>query len=261
MNCAIVIPVYKENPGANELHSLVQCAKIFAKRDIRLICPVNLHVGIYEQVFKNCNYCVARFDSSYFDSLSAYSKLLLKPEFYMQFFEYDYVLIYQSDAWVFKDELDYWCKQGYSYIGAPWFKDDKILNIAGNGGFSLRKVSDMIKLLSSKKSVKYSPREYSESFLKQFDLTTVLSVAYKYFMHFFYNVSFWESTVLNEDYAIVKYSKRIMSEFSCAPPDVAMKFSFEVHPEILYKMNACKLPFGCHGYLKYNSEFWEKFIL
>lgn len=261
MNCAIVIPVYKENPGANELHSLVQCAKIFAKRDIRLICPVNLHVDIYEQVFKNCNFCVARFDSSYFESLSAYSKLLLKPEFYMRFSEYDYILIYQSDAWVFKDELDYWCEQGYSYIGAPWFKDDKILNIAGNGGFSLRKVSDMIKLLSNNKAIIYNPREYAASYLKSFDLGTIFDVAFNYLAHFFCKVSFWYTTVLNEDYAIVKYSKRVMSEFSCAPPDVAMKFSFEVHPEILYKMNGYKLPFGCHGYLKYNPEFWEKFIL
>ncbi len=261
MNCAIVIPVYKENPGANELHSLVQCAKIFAKRDIRLICPVNLHVGIYEQVFKNCNFCVARFDSSYFESLSAYSKLLLKPEFYMRFSEYDFMLIYQLDAWVFRDELDYWCNQGFSYIGAPWFVGDKLSAIAGNGGFSLRNINDMIKILSNKQAIKYNPREYAASYLKSSDLKTIFNVAYNYLMHFFCEIPFWESTTLNEDYAIVKYSKKFMKEFKCAPPNIAMKFSFEVHPEILYKMNGYKLPFGCHGYLKYNPEFWEKFIL
>ena len=261
MNCAIVIPVYKENPGANELHSLVQCAKIFAKRDIRLICPVNLHVGIYEQVFKNCNFCVARFDSSYFESLSAYSKLLLKPEFYMRFSEYDFMLIYQLDAWVFRDELDYWCNQGFSYIGAPWFVGDKLSAIAGNGGFSLRNINDMIKILSNKQAIKYNRREYAASYLKSFDLKTIFNVVYNYLMHFFCEIPFWESTTLNEDYAIVKYSKKFMKEFKCAPPNIAMKFSFEVHPEILYKMNGYKLPFGCHGYLKYNPEFWEKFIL
>lgn len=260
MNCVIVIPVYKEFPDFNEICSLKQCAKIFSNREIKLVCPDNLQVIAYEKIFNNVNFSIERFDDYNFESLGTYSKMLLTPEFYMRFSKYDFMLIYQPDAWVFRDELDYWCEQGYSYIGAPWFVGDKLSKVAGNGGFSLRNIADMINLLSNKKSIKYSPREFSESFLKHFDLRTIFSVACKYFMHFFRNDSFWSATVLNEDYAIAKYSNRITSEFSCAIPDVAMKFSFEVHPEILYKMNGCRLPFGCHAYLKYNPDFWEKFI-
>lgn len=51
-----------------------------------------------------------------------------------------------------------------------------------------------------------------------------------------------------------------MKDFNPAPPEVAMKFSFEVHPEVLYELNDKQLPFGCHAYLKYNPEFWKKFI-
>ena len=260
MNCVIVIPIYKENLSCDEISSLNQCANIFANRDIKLICPRNLNVVAYEKIFNNLNFSLERFDDNNFYSLGTYSKMLLTPEFYMRFSKYDFMLIYQPDAWVFRDELDYWCNQGFSYIGAPWFVGDNLHKIAGNGGFSLRNISDMIELLSNKKAIRYNPREYAASYLKSFDFRTIFDVAFNYFTHFFYKISFWESTALNEDYAIVKYSKKFMKEFKCAPPNIAMKFSFEVHPEILYKMNEYNLPFGCHAYLKYNPDFWKKFL-
>ena len=33
------------------------------------------------------------------------------------------MLIYQLDAFVFQDDLAYWCQQNYDYIGAPWLRD------------------------------------------------------------------------------------------------------------------------------------------
>ena len=60
------------------------------------------------------------------------------------------MLIVQTDAWIFKDELQKWCNMEYDYIGAPWchlcknvhncnyeeVADQK--SIVGNGGLSLR---------------------------------------------------------------------------------------------------------------------------
>ena len=40
----------------------------------------------------------------------------------------------------------------------------------------------------------------------------------------------------------------------------ALRFSFEVNPKSLYKMNNDKLPFGCHGWRKYDPDFWKQFI-
>ena len=72
---------------------------------------------------------------------------------------------------------------------------------------------------------------------------------------------FYQNTPLNEDYAIVKYAKYFDNGFKVAPAKVAAKFSFEVHPELLYELNNKRLPFGCHSYLKYNPEFWKKHII
>ena len=51
------------------------------------------------------------------------------------------MIIYQLDAWIFEDKLDYFMDMGYDYIGAihlVGFKNREGEN--GNGGFSLRKV-------------------------------------------------------------------------------------------------------------------------
>jgi hypothetical protein len=37
-------------------------------------------------------------------------------QFYERFVAYDYMLIYQLDAYVFKDELDDWSAKGYDLL-------------------------------------------------------------------------------------------------------------------------------------------------
>lgn len=45
---------------------------------------------------------------------------MLSAEFYERFLAWDYILLCQTDAFVFRDELADWCARGYDYIGAPW---------------------------------------------------------------------------------------------------------------------------------------------
>lgn len=87
------------------------------------------------------------FHENYFKSIDGYNKLMLSPSFYKAFSNYEYILIYQLDAWVFKDELQHWCNQKYDYIGAPIYQNNKLIGI-GNGGFSLRKVDYCLKVLA-----------------------------------------------------------------------------------------------------------------
>ena len=64
---------------------------------------------------------------------------------------------------------------------------------------------------------------------------------------------------INEDYQIHQLSK-LYSWYKIAPVKEAIKFSFDVNPSVLYKMNDSKLPFGCHSWNRYEKDFWEKFI-
>lgn len=95
--------------------------------------------------------------------------MLLDPKFYARFADYEFMLIYQTDAYVFRHELQTWCDKGFDYVGAPWtensnewFQDligkkggSKIGSTifyptAGNGGFSLRSVAKINSLMSKK---------------------------------------------------------------------------------------------------------------
>lgn len=51
-----------------------------------------------------------------------YNRLMLSEDLYSAFSNYEYILICQSDAYIFRDELKEWCEAGYDYVGAPWLR-------------------------------------------------------------------------------------------------------------------------------------------
>ena len=215
----------------------------------------------------NIKACFQIYDDNYFLSLNKYSKFMLNKEFYKNFIEYDYMLIYQLDAWVFEDQLEYWCNQNYDYIGAPWFEgfhkadeSSKMLDFAGNGGFSLRKIDAILKVLNKKyrKSLKQSLFGNKKQKLVAKIINLPVNFI-KYCLQFTKN--YWQDTKLYEDYAFVTIGPLCCQGFKVAPSKVAMKFSFEVQPKRLYQMNDYKLPFGCHAFEKYDYDFWKQFIL
>ena len=65
----------------------------------------------------------------------------------------------------------------------------------------------------------------------------------------------FESKLIN---AIYKIFFKINFKFPTT--EDAIRFSFEVNPSYLYELNGHRLPFGCHGWLKYDFNFWSKFI-
>ena len=136
------------------------------------------------------------------------------------------------DAFVFKDELKYWCNLGYDYIGAPWFDryhestmDSPIIGV-GNGGFSLRRVTKFY--LGSKIAHLLRPD------LKKLNV--------------------------QEDMYWVNHIAPYFPGFKVAPIDIALKFAFENHPKRCLELNQNKLPFGVHAWHKYDLDFWRPFI-
>ena len=152
MKTVIAIPCYRKGLDREEKASLLQCSKVFgSKYDIVFCIPEDLDCSTYLDIVPHAQ--VKRFDNKFFSSVSTYSWLLLTPDFYLRFYEYEYMLIYQLDAWVFRDELEEWCKKGYDYIGAPFVlkSGDVESVIVGNGGFSLRRISAVLRVLQNPK--------------------------------------------------------------------------------------------------------------
>lgn len=252
----IVIPIFKLKIDLNEIISLKQCFRILKDHSIIFVAPEKLDISGYEKILQQ-KINIERFDDIYFESILGYNKLMLSQDFYKRFLHFEYMLIYQLDCYVFRDELDFWCGQGYDYIGSPWldyfyYKKSKIEKLrflvsqfiqihyskekyknknilshkVGNGGFSLRKV---------------------EVFLRTLQKTdkTILSMFRK---------SNDSKSLFNED---VFWS--FEAKINKPGYKEASKFALDLNADIGIKLNQDKLPFGCHAWnKKYN--FWEKYI-
>lgn len=260
----VVIPVYKPKPAETEIRSLRQALTVLGTHDIRLIGPEGLDLSAYEAVYKPFGRPVEAetFDPSYFSSVAGYNKLMLSRCFYQRFASWDYLLIYQLDAWVFKDELDAWCAKGYDYIGAPWMKLNGRLDEknSGNGGFSLRKIATFIELFDHEgpiwgyKGLVCRYRYRGPLRRRQCIFRGLLGWKNKL-------SDFAEKGEENEDlfFAALKHKKG--KPFRIPPTCEAMYFSFEESPAMLYERTGHTLPFGCHAWEKWEYEtFWKQFI-
>ncbi len=217
-----MIPVYKEKLSDYEIISLEQACRILGKYEICMVAPEGFTASYLERSSR-----VIYFKKRYFTSIDTYNELLLNKEFYETFLEYEYMLIYQLDCFVFTDRLEEFCKLSYDYIGAPWLYG-QLLNFeeqykrveVGNGGFSLRHVENTCKLLQEH----YKTNEI-----------------YKH----------------NED---LFFASSCQEGFKVAPVNIALQFAFETQVEKCYELNQRELPFGCHAWERYNILFWKQYI-
>ena len=221
---AVVIPVYKDELNEFEKISLAQVQKVLSNYQIIFVAPQGKNFSYFTQDCK-----VYLFPPQFFQSTMTYNVLMKLPNFYEAFLDYEYILIYQLDAFVFSDELEYFCGLGYDYIGAPWeafrvlfFGENKYRLHVGNGGFSLRKIDACYNLLMNH---------------KDFDT---------------------EDPTLPEDIFFSLCGELFKKEFHVAPINIACKFSIENLNEHFVNKNGGKLPFGCHAWQYFNTDFVMK---
>ncbi len=243
----VVIPFYKPNLTEFEIRSFNQCVSILKNYDIVIVAPKELPID--ESFLKKVD--VQYFANDFFKNIAAYNKLMLSRNFYNRFKTYEYILIYQLDAWIFEDNLEYWMKQKYDYIGAPWMNiniDNEIgiiKSAVGNGGFSLRKVSSALKVLQSFKMI------YSLKFLlkrsirpKKNTLIAFLKAIY-YFLfsnntfHVFNNYDrnediFW-GYIVNKKFPWYKVPNSSIAKY------------FSIDESINNYVSNNKKPMACHG--------------
>ncbi len=171
----MVIPVYKEVPNQEELRAINNAESKYTKKDIFFVCPESMNADVYTVG----GYGKETFPDRFFTSEKAYSKLLLRPDFYKRFADrgYTHMLVTQTDVWMIGNEKDVYTllmeqeEKGdhWSYYGAPWpegriiysqaFRGLSILRrmfkpkecYVGNGGFSLRDLGNTMELLKKKR--------------------------------------------------------------------------------------------------------------
>lgn len=239
---AIVIPVHKSRPSKNELMSFKKCSQVLKDYPIILVTVKSVDLSAYQKIFSG--FRVEIFDDHCLGSIAAYNKLLLSKPFYERFIAYKYILIYQLDALVFKDELTYWRRKNYDYIGAPWmsfplqiffsvarhvslkeafkvFSQNMLKNPVGNGGLSLRKVQSCIRAIGENQEL----------------------------------LSKWNA---NEDFFWSYYATIDGRPLKKPPKEEAVNFAVETSPVKAFKYLRSDLPFGVHDWETYNKDFWRR---
>lgn len=253
----VIIPVYKTEIEPDEWLSVHQCFKILSHHHILFVAPEGLDLSHYQNQLGDIQ--VEYFPAHYFANIEGYNALMLSTTFYERFLDVEYLLIYQTDAYVFKDELSYWCSQGYDYIGAPWLPVGKYLKFpkywfaryrawyrcksakhktdtrrldfrVGNGGFSLRRVQCFHRITQSEGTM-----------IEQYK-------------------SLNQSTLFNED---VFWGIEMKKKYGLKIPGfrTAMRFAVEHEPDYCYRCNKQQLPFGCHAWrMERNYSFWDSLL-
>lgn len=265
-NVVVLIPTHQANPSKYEIISFAQCVKVLGHYDVRIICPRSLDTQKYLSL---CNtISIDRYDDRWFSSIQMYNQLKKSLNFYLKYRNYDYMLTYELDSFVFRDELSYWCDQGYSYIGAPWFegycnptKAAKLIAV-GNSGFSLRRIGDCIHALLRFAYVESPKLVYRRLFEK--DRSAGFMGTCKNYLKAYVlsNSTFFlfNRNSLSEDRFWCDCVAKKHRWFTIPSCEEALRFSAEVNPGALYKLNANQLPFGCHAWARHDLEFWKPHI-
>ncbi|WP_316822079.1 DUF5672 family protein [Pedobacter gandavensis] len=252
--CVVVIPLYRKLQPI-ELSFVENGLRKTEGFEKVLIAPEQL---IIDESYGNLTKLrIERFPNHFFQNIEGYNRLMISPDFYKRFADFEYLLIHQSDVYLFKNELDYWCNQSYDYIGAPWYKTSVLkkrslrcwlyrnfwqpllarkrkngwlANKVGNGGLSLRNVSAAIKTLELCKAELYKA---------------------------YWNPS---SHNYNEDVFWSIEAPKINRKFRIPHWEEALKFALEYEPENAVRQMRGELPFGCHAPLIIDANFWKKHI-
>lgn len=254
----VVVPIYKGVMSSNEKISFERIMKVFSSRSINLVAPFHLKEFCHTLCEKYKNLTVSYFKDVFFQNIRGYNRLLMNIDFYVNYLNYEFILICQLDVYVLKDDIDYWMNKKIDNIGAPIFSEysktqsnDEYKELGNNGGFCLRNVHKCIKVLS-KKGCRY------------YQLKTLMKVEKKWNWRLFrlirdglvynYKIGFLKP-IINED---IFWSMIIPLEFdfftSCLPSE-AKYFAYDANPKLLFEKSKGVYPMAIHAWWRYDEDF------
>lgn len=227
----ICIPISKQELSAFEKVSLKQLNRVLGKYPRVFIAPESL---VFDYLEYGVGISVERFPDYLFYNVNSYSSLMLNINFYQRFSKYKYMLIYPTNAFVFSDRLEQFCRMDYDYIGAPISRFDSAWHAidarVGDGGLSLRKISAAIHILKQWNNI-VMDNPFIDLFKQREEL-------------------FWGYC-----------GGRKELSFNVPSAKVAAEFAVQANIGHLYrKIQNGWRPFGCCGWDDFHYDFWRKII-
>jgi len=279
--CCIVVPVHSEKWTETEGKAVDRCLDKLSQYDFVFVHKRSLDISRILEMntlnrLKAKSITFIPVDDCWLYSVATYNTLMLSQWFYELFTSWDYMLLFQLDAWILGGDLESWLLRGHSYIGAPWAnplssQTFSISHGVGNGGLSLRRVQDMLKILGSlryKLVPVFSPSELASEgllfqqyldyhillrplvFSKRFGRVLLRSTGHHNTLNYFARVG------VNEDFVLSLYAIKVFKWLDLPLVADAAKFSVETNPEYFLGLCGKVTPFGCHGWEKHGRQFY-----
>jgi hypothetical protein len=266
----IVIPIFKNfcDLTIGEKKSLHRSLEVFVNEDIVLLVSDSVSISGYKSGLTN-KIIFKSISKTHFNNTDSYSKLLISSYFYSLFDHYKWMLICQLDAYVFNNDLhSYVDRNDFFFIGAPVvnanIKDWDNQTWVGNGGFSLRRVDEFVKVSQKLEYLKMKLNIYPSYLLMG---NTFVSAIFRLTLEKIYKVKFnkyllryFSGYKVNEDIFWCLWVPSFFIKFKISDINTASRFSFEVSPTEMYN-SILKMPMGCHAWEKYDPDYWAKYIL
>ena len=253
----IAIPIYKAVLSASEQFSIAMCRRVLSTHPIKFIAPN--HFADDRPSYLQSDDELICFGTENFVNLRAYNSLLLSEEFWSRFSAFRYMLMYQPDSLVFRDELMKWVDTGLSYVGAPWLKwidGEAVAADIGNGGFSLRDIQAHLRVLRSSRVFLTKTVTYKGA--RHFHILAFLYLAWsgsRLGLPIRWGRLLAKLARIHEDVFWGMYAQCFEKRFLPAEPGVALRFAFDRFPEQCFRLAGHKLPFGCHAW-QAGGHFW-----
>ncbi|HWS55564.1 MAG TPA: DUF5672 family protein [Pyrinomonadaceae bacterium] len=264
MSNRAVVLVFSHKPRLEwyEEISFRQCLRVLNRHPLRLVCPEGLDVSAYRAMAPAL--AVDFIPPEWMSSYRAYNRLKILPFLYRRYARFEYILTYELDAFVFRDELSEWCSKGWDYVGAPWFegwqhaaRDARPIGV-GNSGFSLRRTRAVLQISGSWRYQQPATDVLRAWRRGEYDTKRLIG-ALTYRNNFFAPFND-RANYYNEDVFWGRVVAERFPSFRVAPYEVARQFSFEVNPGRLFRECGHSLPFGCHKWMEFEPEFWYEHI-
>lgn len=261
----IVIPYYKDTINNYEKISWQSLLKYYPDIPKVVVMPRGVNSPVSHESILKTEYL----DPSYFRSVSTTNKYYLNKQFYKRFITYKYILLFELDCLIVKDELNYWLSQNFSYIGAPTVKKSLLdrknrkpnkLKYFCNGGFSLRKVHDFINVLDSQ-SINLLNNYTWRELLKVWKIIKFTRLLYKSYKSKKLAQYFARNYYQHEDVFWSYFAKLFSKDFKNADSKnltYLAQFAIDTGPQFVRSKINYGHPFAYHKLYAYDHALWDE---
>ena len=258
----VVIPIYTTALSDAELSALRHNLRVLASHDTVVVKPESLDLTpLYTALGMEPSWRVESFPDEFFAGRKGYNRLMMSEVFYKRFLAWEYLLIMQTDVYVFSDRLDAWCARGYDYVGAPWLPSIREVT----GFHPLHRLAWRFRCLKAKFTRGFTPLDLKwKSGNGGFSLRRVSKLHAIAHEHRDAITAIADGSDRSENFEDVFWSVRA-NELSpgalrIAPWREALDFAVESHPMMAMRETGGKLPMGTHAYTRRrNQREWRHY--